>query len=566
MSLETKRWITLYLMSCLAGLAGGLGAVLFRFMIELIHRLAFHLLLPYVSLDRGGLNLGIALLPALGGLIIGPITMRLAPETKGAGVPEIMEAVALKEGRIRKRLVVLKIAVSSITIGSGGSAGREGPIAQIGASIGSFLGQLFNMGREATKLLVVCGLSAGIAGTYNAPLGGAIFGIEILLRGINLVRAIPVVIASVIGAATAAPFFGQSPAFKPLGLTTWTLSELGFCVLLGFCFGLISVCWVKFFYAVDGFFEGLKIPSHFKPALGGLMTGLVIMTFPHYGVMGVGYEGINLELAGRFTLFLLLALGGLKLLATALTIGSGGSGGIFAPTLYIGAMFGGAFGLVFNSVLPSVVHQPAKYALAGMAALFAGATQAPLNIMIMIPEMSNDLALLPPVMASSVISFAVSWFFLRGASIYTLKLQKRGLDLRMGKSLSLDASWVEDVMTDAVIQVDPDMTLKAFDALYETHPHEGYPVVKAERFMGMVMTAALKKTPEGSKERVTVGDLMSKETLFLHPHETVQSALNKMEQHGTRLLPVLDRHDPDRLVGIVSRGDLYRVFGTEAGG
>jgi CIC family chloride channel protein len=201
-----------------------------------------------------------------------------------------------------------------------------------------------------------------------------------------------------------------------------------------------------------------------------------------------------------------------------------------------------------------------------MAALFAGATQAPLNIMIMIPEMSNDLSLLPPVMASSGISFAVSWFFLRGASIYTLKLQKRGLDLRMGESLCMDASWVEDVMTDVVINVDSDMSLKALEALYASHPHEGYPVVKAERFVEMVMAADLKKAFRESKERVKVEDLVSKETLFVHPHETVQSALNKMNEHRRGLLPVLDRHDPSRLVGVVTRGDLYRVFGREAAG
>ncbi|RLF98710.1 MAG: voltage-gated chloride channel, partial [Thaumarchaeota archaeon] len=192
-----KRWILLDVLGCVVGILGGLGAVFFRLMISVNHILFYDVILHYLPLHLGEMNLGVILLPALGGLIIGPIIMKFAPETKGHGVPEVMEATTLKGGKIRKRVAFLKVIVSSITIGSGGSAGREGPIAQIGATLGSIMGQLFKLDTQSMKLLVVCGLAAGIAGTFNAPLGGALFGMEILYRGIGLFNAMPVVLASV---------------------------------------------------------------------------------------------------------------------------------------------------------------------------------------------------------------------------------------------------------------------------------------------------------------------------------------------------------------------------------
>ena len=269
LSSQSGKWLSLYVLGSLVGLAGGLGAVVFRILIAAVERLFFHIALPHVTFTPGGHHPATLLLPAIGGLIIGPITMRIAPETGGAGIPEVMEAVALRKGRLKKRSAVFKILASAMTIGSGGSAGREGPIAQIGATIGSFLGGCFKLQPHDVRLLVVCGLAAGIAGTYNAPLGGALFGIEVLLRGIDLIRAVPVMLASVIGAAVAALFLGESSNFQATGLSTWVPADLMFYLLLGVVFGILSVLWVKFFYAVTACFSRLKLRSTLKPALGG---------------------------------------------------------------------------------------------------------------------------------------------------------------------------------------------------------------------------------------------------------------------------------------------------------
>jgi len=555
-----KKWIILDLLGSIAGVLGGLGAVFFRMMIALNRVFFFDTLLPGISLKIGELNLALILLPALGGLIAGPIIMHFAPETKGHGVPEVMEAVALKGGRIRKRVAFLKVIVSSITIGSGGSAGREGPIAQIGATVGSILGQVFKLGLRDIKLLVVCGLSAGIAGTFNAPLGGALFGMEILYRGIGLFNAMPVILASVLGATVASVFLGNSPAFKVVAATPWTPPELLLYILLGAIFGAISVIWVKAFYAVENFFERLRVSPHLKPALGGAAVGVIGMLFAGYGVMGVGYEGINMALAGRLALMTLIILGIMKLLATAFTIGSGGSGGIFAPSLYIGSMFGGALGIIFSNLFPSIVVSPMTYTLAGMAALFAGAAQAPLNVIIMIPEMSRDFALIPPIMASSVTSFFVAWLCLKGSSIYTIKLERRGTKIRMGRSFVLDSIKVEEVMNRNIVAVSPNMPVAALEIMFEEYHHIGYPVVEKGKLVGIVTLSDVKKIPPEERRKAKVSDIASRELVVTYPDETIHEALDKMYAADVGRLPVVERSDPSKIIGILSKHDIIRAF------
>lgn len=564
LSRHARTWFILYILSGLVGVAGGLGAVLFRLLIQVVHDVFFGRLLPLLPLDIMGWNPWMILLPALGGLIVGPITMRIAQETKGAGIPEVMEAVALRKGRLKKKTALWKTAASSITIGSGGSAGREGPIAQIGATIGSLMGELSKMEPHSAKLLVVCGLSAGIAGTYNAPLGGALFGIEILLRGIDLIRAVPVILSSVLGAATASLFLGEHPSSNITASIAWIPLELVFHLFLGLVFGVISVIWVRTFYAVEGLFRKWKIKDVLKPGMGGLVTGFLMMIFPSYGIMGVGYEGLDLALAGELTLGLLLLLGFLKFIATCFSIGSGGSGGIFAPTLYVGGMFGGAAGLLFHWAFPAVVQEPVKYSLAGMAALFAGATQAPLNIMVMVPEMCGDFSLLPPIMASSVSSFFVAWLFLRGSSIYTLKLQRRGLNLRMGKSFTLDVVRVEKVMTRKVQKISSSTPVAELKGLFEKYDHPGFPVEQEGRLLGVVTEKDLHTALQGPGGRGLVGEIISRDFAVTYPDETLHEALDKIDERGLPILPVVLRARPRYVVGVISTHDILQAYEVDA--
>jgi CIC family chloride channel protein len=558
---DARKWLLLDLLGAVAGIVGGLGAIVFRVTLDFNRWLFFDLLLPKISVYAYGFNWAYIVLPILGGLIIGPIIMKYAPETKGHGVPEVMEAVALKGGRIRKRVAFLKIFASSVTISSGGSAGREGPIAQIGASIGSFIGETLDLEAHEIRLLVVCGVAAGIAGTFNAPLGGALFGMEILYRGIGLFNAIPVIFASVIGAATVSTYYGTSPSFNaPTSLTFTNPSELVWYLLLGLIFGLISILWVKLFYGVEDGFGKLRVHDRYKFAMGAAMAGFIGIFFPSYGIMGVGYEGINQALVGSFAITMLLTLGVLKMVATAFTIGSGGSGGIFAPSLYIGAMFGGALGLMFQFIAPGMISQPFTYSLAGMAALFAGAAQAPLNVIIMIPEMANNYSLLAPIMISSVTSFMVAWLFMRGSSIYTLKLERRGVKLKMGRSFVLEYVTVGEIMTKNVISVRADMPLSALELLVEESHHQGFPVTEKGRLVGMVTVNDITKVAMDNREKTQVKDVLTESLTVTSPDATVQTALDDMCKRNVGRLPVVDQGDPMHLVGIITRSDIVRAY------
>jgi len=558
-----KTWAVINALAVVVGVAGGLGAIIFRMMIGVNKFIFFENLLKSLPrLNVYGHNVLLIAIPAIGGLIVGPIINRVAPETKGHGVPEVMEAVYLRGGMIRKRIALIKILVSSVTIGSGGSAGREGPIAQIGASIGSLIAQILKLPPKYRRLLVVCGLSSGIAGTFNAPLGGALFGLEIFYRGIEAFDAVPVILASVVGTAVATTYLGPTPAFSVKGLSlTFSAAELPFYFLVGVIFGLIATAWVRFFYFMENLFERMRVREHLKPAIGGLMVGALGMFFPAYGIMGVGYEGINAVLAGHFPIIILLTLGLFKIIATSFTIGSGGSGGVFAPSLYIGTMLGGALGYSLHALFPWLIKEPLAYSLAGMAALFSGASQAPLTLMIMIPEMCDNYSLLPSLMIACITSFFTAHAFLKGSSIYTLKLERRGINVKVGRPLVLDSISVGEVMERRVVAVKPDMPLSALELLVNETNHTGFPVLEDNKLIGVITINDVIKVPSQIRSKLRVRDVLPKRKLVVaYPDESLSIALDKMYEEGVDRLPVVSRERPDKLIGIISENDIITAY------
>jgi len=554
-----KIWCKINGLAIIVGVAGGVGAIVFRKMIELFSFLFFRVLLPHITFNVGGYNLGVVLLPALGGLVIGPIIRAVAPETKGHGVPEVMEAVHRAGGRIRARVAAVKILVSSITIGSGGSVGREGPIAQIGSTIGAFLGSTFKLSETYVKLLIVCGLAAGISGTFMAPLGGAIFGIEVIYRGVAPYDVIPVFLASVVGAAVTGEVFGLQPAFKTPTYTFSNPLELLCFLPIGLVFGLLAILWTRSLYFFEDLFDALPFREELKPAVGGLLTGVMGMFLLRYGILGVGYEGMEAAIDGELPPLLLLLLGIAKIAATSLTVGSGGSGGIFAPSLYMGAMFGGALAPLL-SAMPLASKQLYVYPLVGMSALFAGAAKAPLTCIVMLPEMTDNYHLLPPLMLACAASYFVSTILMSG-SIYTLKLRRRGVEIDTTVN-PLKLVKVEEIMTpaEAVISVKKDTLLSVVSFMIWETKHTGFPVVEDGRLVGLVTLKQLSHISPEKAEEILVKDVLVGDLVTAFPDETAYAVLEKMNRHDVEILPVVDREDRWRLRGIVSKRDTLDAF------
>jgi CIC family chloride channel protein len=405
------------------GALAGLGAVAFRYLLDDIHSFFFD----------GGARLSgalgryyIVLLPVVGGLLVGPVIHFFAREARGNGVPEVMKTVALEGGRIRPIVSVVKVAASSLCIGSGGSAGREGPIAQIGASLGSSISQWLHLSEDDTKLLVACGAAGGIAATFNAPIAGALFTLEIILRRV-ITPIFAYIFLSAVTAAYFASFFIENfhlftmPSFQFVSPV-----EIVLYAALGVAAALAAAALIRGIYGCEDIFNAIKMPEYLKPALGGLAVGLIGLY--DINLLGLGYGEVQLVLTGSYSAWFLAAMCLLKILATSATLGSGGSGGVFSPGLFVGAMLGTALAGAFRAALPIDIGPAGAYGLVAMAAVFSAATRAPFTSVIIILEMTGEYSLVLPLMAAVSVSTALSAILTRG-TIYTTKLLRAGIEL-----------------------------------------------------------------------------------------------------------------------------------------
>lgn len=420
-------------LALLVGVGSGLGAVGFRYLIQgftwifsghtdpsaLGHFTDPHLafLGPFVVL----------VVPIVGGLLYGPLVYRFAPEARGHGVPEVMLAVHRDDGKIRGRVPIVKSFASAICIGAGGSVGREGPIVQIGSAIGSGLGQLTRLGGENTRLLVACGAAGGIGATFNAPIAGVFFGLELILRDWETRSFGLVVLAGVVATAVGRIAFG-SEAF--LTLPSFTLVsgwEYPLYALLGVIAAFAGVAFIRVLYGMEDLADRVwRGPAWLRPACGGILLGLVLLALPQ--MYGVGYPVLEGAIHGEYVVGLLLAFLVGKIVATSLTMAIGGSGGVFAPSLFIGAMLGSAFGVGAHDLLPAATAGAGAYGLVGMAAVFAAAGRAPITAVLIVFELTGDYSIILPLMLAVVVATGLSKL-LSEDSIYTLKLRRRGIDI-----------------------------------------------------------------------------------------------------------------------------------------
>jgi CIC family chloride channel protein len=365
----------------------------------------------------------IVLLPVLGALVVGPIIYHFAREAKGHGVPEVMTALATEGGRIRPRVAIVKIVASALTIGFGGAAGREGPMIQIGATLGSTIGQWVRLPTRHIRTLVACGAAGGIAATFNAPIAGAIFSMEVLL-GRLAADFLLVLLTSLTSCLITRAYLGNYPAFVAPAYELVSGAELPLYFLLGILAGLAAIAFVRLLYKAEAWFDGWTFPEYLKPAVGALGVGLILRFFPQ--IYGTGFPAMESALWVRLSWGLLACLFFAEMLGNCATLGSGGSGGVFAPSLYMGAMLGGLYGTAVHALFPGTTAGSGAYAMVGMAAAFAAAAKAPTTSILILFEMTNDYRIILPLMTATVAAVTLSHRLLP-QSIYTLKLFQRGI-------------------------------------------------------------------------------------------------------------------------------------------
>lgn len=546
----------------LIGLLGGLGAVLFRHLIGFFQALIYGSNEPFTHIVPHLSWWHVLLGPAVGGAIVGPLVYFFAREAKGHGVPEVMNAVTMERGIIRKRVVLVKSLVSAMSIGSGGSVGREGPIVQIGSAIGSTIGQILRVPDDLMRVLVACGTAAGIAATFNAPIAGAIFAMEIVLADFALKNFTPIILSSVIATVVSRYFLGNFPAFEVPPYDLESAWELGLYAILGLLGGLLAVAFTTTLYKTEDLWDSWNIPDYLKASIGGLMIGGIALQFPQ--IMGVGYEAIVKALLNQETWAILVFLAPLKIVATSITIGSGGSGGIFAPSLFMGAMAGGAFGVLVHSLFPGVTAQPGAYAIVGMGAVVAGTTHAPIQAFLMLFELTQDYRIIPPLMICCVISTFVARR-IKKESIYTLKLLRRGIDIQAGRDANLLRSLkVKDFMTWHPETIPDRMPLRQLIEVLPHSQHTSFPLVNDKgNLVGMLSLKDFRTVvfEDSLLDVVIARDLGTIPAIAVTLEDNLATALSLINDNGVERLPVIASGDKAQKVeGILSQRDIVSAY------
>ena len=548
-------------LAVVVGVAAGFGAVGFRHLINFFQTLAY-------GGENDLLELVVNLpwyyrvaVPAIGGLIVGPLVYFFAREAKGHGVPEVMESVALKGGVIRKRVVVIKSLASAISISTGGSVGREGPIVQIGSAIGSVLGQFMKVSPDRMRTLVGCGAAAGIAATFNAPIAGSMFALEVILGDFGLATFSPIVISSVVATAISRAFLGDIPAFIVPTYELVSAWELPMYLVLGIFCAVVGVTFTKTLYRIEDLFDGIKFPEYLKGIIGGLILGVASLVFPQ--ILGVGYGAIDMALAQKMAWWLLLVLVLVKILATSITIGSGGSGGIFAPSLFLGAMAGGFFGFVVHQLFPNITASPAAYSIVGMGAVVSATTHGPLAAILILFEMTGNYKIILPLMLACIIATIASGQFLRD-SIYTLKLARRGVDLKEGKEVNiLKSMFVKDVMNPNVETIAEALPLEQIAQHISKSKFNSFPVLNAQNeLIGILSFNDYSEAifDEHLKGLVVARDLATTDLVTISMEDNLWTALEKISAKDFAVLPVVSAQAPNKLEGVVSRRDIIGAY------
>lgn len=558
---EFSKHIRLTLLAVLIGFLAGLASILFKIMIQFFQNLFWRAesILEGVAQQPWFLTI---LIPTLGGLIISPIIYFGAKEAKGHGVPEIMESLIFRGGRIPNKVAAVKAVASSICIASGGSTGREGPIVQVSASLASTIGKLFKIKDRDLKTLVAAGAGAGIGATFNAPIAGALFAVEVILGEFGVYSFSPIIIASVISTMTSRFITGENfSAFTVPKYTLSTVWEIGPYILLGIICGAVAILFIQVLYFLEDKFEALKVHPLIKPAMGGLLVGVIGLKFPQ--IFGVSYEAMDAALTNQMGFWLAFILIFAKILSTSLTLGSGGSGGIFAPSLFLGAMTGNVIGTFFKSIFPNSMSSPGAFALVGMGALVAGATHAPITAIVIIFELTNDYKIILPLMLSCIIASLMT-VGIHKQSIYTLKLKRRGILFSEGREVNILRSLnVKDFASqDHQVFLNTEHVGQIID-LAISSKHSTFQIIDAyNNYIGCFSLNQMKKLvlDKDLLDSLLIAEDLAVPGIFIDYEENLEQAMKIFGKEDVSEITLLKGN---KFSGVIKRKDVIEAYNHE---
>lgn len=551
------------ILSVLFGLLGGAAAILFREAIDLVQLTFYDSASELFTFDRSQIDWWrIPLATTLGGLIVGLLVYFFMPGRRPYGVADVIEASALRGGRMNLRVGLGAALISATTIGSGGSAGREGPVVHLAASFCSFLGDRLKLGPAMQQTVLGCGVAAGVAASFNAPIAGVFFALEVVVGHYALAAFAPVVIASVTGTLVSRIYFGDYPAFIIPSHEITSFWEFPAFALLGVVSAIGAIVFIWSIGFSQRVFERIpRLPVWARPALGGLAVGLVGIFVPE--ILGVGYFATDQALNGELPLTMLVALIVIKTAATAMTLGSGGGGGVFTPSLFIGAMIGGAFGVIATLAQPDLSSGHSAYTLIGMGAMAGAVLGAPISTILMVFELTGDYELTIGVMIATVIASQISLNSL-GFSFFSWQLNQRGISLKGGREAAvLRSRSVRDVMKDDLLMIGPGESLEKIRAkLLESTYGELFVVDEGNQLVGTITLRDLSQNAfEHDKDDVlTAGDIARRKPPTACVSDTLETAISILERCREEHIAVVDTGDDNKLIGVLHERDVLAAY------
>ena len=556
----------IFILTLVIGAVSGLAAVSFHLLLDFLQDNVIYRAAAVAHWWRLPL---IIVIPAVGGLVAGAGLYFFAPEARGSGIPQVKTAFYLDSGRIPARVIAGKMLLSAFNIGTGASLGREGPTVQICAALASLSGRVFAISRRRLQSLIPIGAAAGLAAAFNTPIAAVTFTLEEILGDSAGKPLGSIVIAAVIAAVIERSILGENPIFSVPSYKLNAAIELVAYAVLGLLAGLAATAFNVSLLKLRAFFKGQKmIPQWAAPGAGGLILGGIgvaaLLSTGSSSIFGVGYSQLSVELQGGLPLKVLLILGVLKLVATVTSYGSGSSGGIFGPSLYIGGMLGGAIGVITQSVLHAKTA-PGAFALVGMGAVFAGVVRAPVTSIVMIFEMTNNYSIILPLMIANITSYALA-SRLNPMPIYDALLLQDGIHLPHMERPHLRRITVGKAMTRDVVTVPGTLSVEAaFRQVQDLPRHfHAYPVVDGESILiGIFTFNDLKRALARGLGKSSLAEVATKTLVHAHPDHTLDAAMLKLGRKGISQLPVVSRKKTSQLLGILTMHDVVEALSSD---